>query len=153
MATLRKEKTRRTSAEGGGAINMTPMIDIVFQMIIFFICTAELERTAVDETIKLALAPHGPAVEKKDPRTIVVDVDARGHIKIARVPLSVSTLKAILRKAVAEYGQGTPVVIRADGKTRHESIRRVMDACAAAGLWRVKFAAIKEAAHKSGSGP
>jgi len=147
MARPRQKRGRVAGEEVG--INMTPMIDIVFQMIIFFITTAELERTAVDETIKLAMAPHGPAVEKKDPRTIVVDVDARGTIKIARVPLSVAVLKSVLRKAVAEYGQGTPVVIRADGRTRHEHVRRVMDAAAAAGLWRVKFAAIKEAAYQS----
>lgn len=144
MAAPKKKGRRRD--EAALEINMTPMIDIVFQMIIFFICTAELERTAVDETIKLAMAPHGPAVEKKDPRTIIVDLDAQGQVKIARVPLSLAVLKSVLRKAVAEYGQGVPVVIRADGRTRHEHVRKVMDSCAAAGLWKVKFAAVKETA-------
>ncbi len=139
-----KRKKSRGGEEGG--INMTPMIDVVFQMIIFFVTTAELERTSVDMTIKLALAPHGPAVEKKDPRTIVVDVDRKGRIKIARVRFSLPALKSVMRKAVAQYGQTIPVVIRGDAATKHEDIKRVMDACTAAGLWRVKFAAIKDAA-------
>lgn len=136
----------RKKAEEELTVNMTPMIDVVFQLIIFFITTVEMENKALDTKIKMAMAPHGPAVEKKDPRTIMVDVDEHGHISIAHVGMSVSVLRQVLRKAVADYGNTTPVVIRADGKTRHEHVRQVMDACAAAGLWRVKFAAIKEKA-------
>jgi biopolymer transport protein ExbD len=139
---VRKRKAR--TEEGG--INMTPMIDVVFQMIIFFVCTAELDRKAFDEKIVLAMSPHGPAVEKKDPRTITVEVDRKGQIKISRVPISFKTFHAIMVKAVGEYGQTVPVVIRGDGYTKHEDIKRVMDACTAAKIWKVKFAAVKERA-------
>lgn len=127
-------------------INMTPMIDVVFQLIIFFITTVDLENKALDTKVRMALSPHGPAVQQKDPRTITVDVDREGDIRIANVRMSPAVLVQILRKAVAEYGQTTPVVIRGDIDTRHEAIRRVMDACSAAGLWKVKFAAIREKA-------
>ncbi|MBU0678262.1 MAG: biopolymer transporter ExbD [Verrucomicrobia bacterium] len=132
-------------AEGGGEINMTPMIDIVFQMIIFFVLTIEMEKQSLNEKIRLAMSPHGPAVEKKDPRTVTVEVDGDGVISVSRVPMSRGTFTAIMKKTVAEYGQTTPVVIRGDGKTKHEAIRGVMDACSEAGLWKVKFAAIKDA--------
>ena len=128
------------------AINMTPMIDVVFQLIIFFITTVDMENKALETKIKMAMAPHGPVVEKKDPRTIMVDVDENGRISIAHVGMSPAVVKQVLRKAVADYGSDIPVVIRGDGKTRHEDIKTVMDACAAAGLWKVKFAAIKEKA-------
>jgi biopolymer transport protein ExbD len=134
------------SGEDDGGIAMTPMIDIVFQMIIFFVCTADMDRKAFDEKIRLALSPHGPQVEKKDPRTITIEVDAKGQMKIMRRPMAYGTVKKILRKAVAEYGQTTPVVIRGDANTKHEDIKNVMDLCAAAGLWKVKFAATKEQA-------
>lgn len=136
---------RRTSDEEM-AINMTPMIDVVFQLIIFFITTVDMENKALETKIKMAMAPHGPVVEKKDPRTIMVDVDDKGKISIAHVGMSPAVLKQVLRKAVADYGSNIPVVIRGDSKTRHEDIKTVMDACAAAGLWKVKFAAIKEKA-------
>jgi biopolymer transport protein ExbD len=135
----------RQRAEEPG-MNMTPMIDVVFQLIIFFVTTTDLEKKSIDERIRLAFAPHGPAVEKKDPRTIAVDVNSDGQISIARARLSLTTLQVILKKAVAEYGQTTPVVIQGDGKTKHEDIKKIMDACAAAGLWKVKFAATKELA-------
>ena len=135
---------RRQMEDAG--MNMTPMIDVVFQLIIFFVTTVDLQSKALDSKVRLAMAPHGPAVEKKDPREIVVDVEANGRISISRSYMSIGVLKSILKKTVHEQGQTIPVVIRGDGKTNHEDIKAVMDACAAAGLWKVKFAALKEKA-------
>ncbi len=125
---------------------MTPMIDIVFQMIIFFVCTVQLEKTAVLETIELAMSPHGPIEERSDPRTVRIDVDGDGVIYINRTPLSFGQFRGVMQKTVAASGRSVPVVIRGDGNTRHDHIRRVMDACKAVGLWKVKFAAIKDKA-------
>lgn len=140
----------RKKAEEPG-MNMTPMIDVVFQLIIFFVTTVDLESKAIDENLKMAMAPHGVAVEKKDPRTIFVDVDSNGRISIARVYMSAPMLRLVLRKSVAEYGQTVPVVIQGDGRAKHEAIKQVMDSCAAVGLWKVKFAAKKEQAKKAKS--
>ena len=132
-------------AEEAG-INMTPMIDVVFQLIIFFVCTTDMQKKALDENVKLAMAPHGRPVEQKDPREVIVDLDSQGRISINRTYMSAEYLRGVLRKVVAEYGQSTPVVIRGDGRTKHGDVKRVMDACTGAGLWKVKFAAIKESA-------
>jgi biopolymer transport protein ExbD len=135
---------RKRTEEGG--VNMTPMIDVVFQLIIFFVTTVQLEQQAIDETIRLSMSPHGPAVEQKDPREVVVEVNDRGQISIARSYLGESTLRAILRKVVNDHGQTTPIIIRAAGGAKHEDVRKVMDAAAYAGLWKVSFAATKEVA-------
>ncbi len=135
----------RARKEEGG-LNMTPMIDVVFQLIIFFIVTIAQQQKEIEMDLRLAMAPDGRAVEKKDPRTINVDVDEKGNIYIARQRLSLPALRSIMRNAVARHGQTLPVVIRGDAKARHEYIRRVMDVCTEAGLWRIKFAAIKEKA-------
>ena len=123
---------------------MTPMIDIVFQMIIFFVLTIQMDKQSTLETINLALSPHGPTVEQKDPRTVTFDVDKDGQIYLARVPLSFSRFQKIMTKTRQQYGQSVPVVIRGDGKTEHRHIRKAMDACKAAGFWKVKFSAIKD---------
>jgi biopolymer transport protein ExbD len=131
-------------------VNMTPMIDVVFQMIIFFVCTVQLEKEAISEAIRLPDSPHGPMVtEEKDPRTITVEVDDRGRIFIARTPLSESRLRKVLRKTVADYGPAGPSIpirIRADGAAEHSHVRRVLDACTAAGLYKISFVAIKDKA-------
>lgn len=125
---------------------MTPMIDVVFQLIIFFVCTAQLERQAIDESIKLSMSPNGPLVETKDPREVVIEIDDKGRISIARNYMSDLFLRNLLRNVVISHGQTTPVIIRASGKTKHEDVRKVMDACSYAGLWKVSFAATKLAA-------
>ncbi len=138
-------KKRRTFGAEEGGINMTPMIDIVFQMIIFFVCTIDLDKKQFDERIKLTMAPHGKAVEEKDPRTIIVEVNSRGDIRMGNAYMSEGTFAAIMKKTVAAYGP-MPVVIRGDGKTRHVHIKRVMEICSKFGIWKVQFAAIKDKA-------
>ena len=130
-------------------LNMTPMIDVVFQLIIFFVTTADLQAKAMDTAVRMAMSPHGPVEEVKDPRTVVIDVNAEGRISIMRTALSENQLLGILVKARNVSGQSTPVVIRGDGETEHAAIKRVMDVCGKAGLWKLRFAALKEKADKS----
>jgi biopolymer transport protein ExbD len=120
------------------------MIDVVFQLIIFFVCTVNMQEKAIDERIALALAPHGKAVTVKNPLEVNIDVDSKGRISIARTVISQGTLLAVLKKTVSESGQQTPVIIRGDASCKHEDIKKVMDAAVQAGLWKVKFAALKE---------
>ena len=136
----------RKREEEHAGINMTPMIDIVFQMIIFFVLTVDLDKKQFDERITLAMAPHGQAVTAKDPRTVYVDVHANGMISVAHQKHSLLSFQYMMNNAVGKHGQNVPVVIRGDQNTRHEDIRMVMDACSRAGLWKVSFAALKERA-------
>lgn len=133
-----------------GHVNMTPMIDVVFQMIIFFVCTVQLEKEAISEFIMLPDSPHGPMVmEAKDPRTITIEVDDRGRIFIARTRLSEPRLRKVLSKTVADYGKygpSIPIRIRADGGAEHAYVKRVLDACTSAGLHKISFVATKDRA-------
>jgi biopolymer transport protein ExbD len=125
--------------------NLTAMIDVVFQLIIFFVATVNMQDKAYDDRIKLAMAPNGLVDDKKDPRQVAVDVDNKGTIMICKTPLSSGLLTAILKKARADSaGYDVPVLIRADTQTKHEAVKKVMDACTAAGIWKIKFTALKE---------
>lgn len=129
---------------------MTPMIDVVFQMIIFFVCTVQLEKEAISEAILLPDSPHGPMVtEAKDPRTITIEVDDKGKIFIARTRLSESKLRKVLEKTVSDYGPAGPSIpirIRADAAAQHTEVKRVLDACTSAGLYKISFVATKDKA-------
>tara|TARA_B100000809_G_scaffold258584_1_gene302042 strand:- start:583 stop:1011 length:429 start_codon:yes stop_codon:yes gene_type:complete len=124
-------------------MDMTPMIDIVFQLIIFFIVTINLEKDKL-KPIELAPSPEGPAIEKKDPRMVVITVDKKGEISIGSVGLSAIQLQGVMQNAVNLHGFGIPVLVRGDRKTLHAKVRLVMDACASVGIWKIKFAAMKE---------
>lgn len=127
--------------------NLTAMIDVVFQLIIFFVCTVNMQDKAIDERIQLAMAPNGKEAKGKNPYEVKVDVSDKGVISIARTPLSSQMLTVILNKARADArGVDVPVLIRADGRVKHETVKKVMDACTAAKIWKIKFTALKEKA-------
>ena len=127
-------------------LDMTPMIDVVFQLIIFFVVTAAMQSKALESNVRMAMAPNGPVEEVKDPRTVTVDVIADGRIQIMKTTISEGQLLTILNNARKTSGQSTPVVVRGDLTTKHEAIKRVMDICGKAGLWKIRFAALKEKA-------
>ena len=127
-------------------LDMTPMIDVVFQLIIFFVVTAAMQDKAMETNVLMAMAPNGPVETVKDPRTVTVDVVADGTIQIMKSRISEGQLLILLNNARKTSGQSTPVVIRGDLTTKHEAIKRVMDICGKAGLWKIRFAALKEKA-------
>jgi biopolymer transport protein ExbD len=126
--------------------NLTAMIDVVFQLIIFFVCTSNLEEKAVDDRIKLAFAPNGIVEPKKDPRSVKVYVNEKGVLSIGRTPISPRELTVILNKARADARGDIPVLIMADAKAKHAAVKKAMDACTEAKIWKIKFTALKERA-------
>ena len=127
-------------------LDMTPMIDVVFQLIIFFVVTAAMQDKAMETNVRMAMAPNGPVESVKDPRTVIVDVVADGTIQIMKSRVSEGQLFTLLNNARKTAGQSTPIVIRGDLTAKHEAIKRVMDICGKAGLWKIRFAALKEKA-------
>ncbi|MBN2302235.1 MAG: biopolymer transporter ExbD [Lentisphaerae bacterium] len=125
----------------GCEIDMTPMIDVVFQLIIFFIVTIKMEEQKAD--IELEMAKHGPIIKDEDPRTMVIEVDKRGWIYMHGTPVNLRQFQAIMKNRYKRHGQ-FPVLIRGDKATQHKDIRSIMDVCTGIGIWRINFAAIKE---------
>jgi len=129
-------------AQGGQLI---AMVDVIFQIIIFFVCTASMQDTSRDAAIHLAVAPHGRVEEGKNPLQVEIEISGRGRVTVGRSPLSDAELYAVIRKAVADSRPAqVPVVIRADGRATHAMVRRAMDTCTAAGIMQVSIAAFKE---------
>ena len=133
-------KPRRHNNDG--QIDMTPMIDVVFQLIIFFIVAITVQKQFNPE-IELPNAPRGREITGETPHTLVVEVNRKGWISIHGAQLSKNKLRDIVKRRFDRYGQ-FPIMIRGDLETKHSDIKSVMDICASIGLWRVSFVAIKE---------
>ena len=118
------------------------MIDVVFLLIIFFVVTASIDKEVVDQSIQLARAKYTEAVEKKDPRTITINVDDDGTMNISMFRVNKTQLTQQLQAAYAKYGNSVPIVIRGDRETLYANIETVMDSVGDAGLWRVKLSAL-----------
>ena len=130
---------------GDPELNMTPMIDVVFQMIIFFVCTAELDKQTFDKNVILEWAKNGQEVEEVHPLTVTVNVRENGDVTLGGTGLSIDGFRAFMTTMAGRYGgQNIPVVIRGDRNSRHVHIKSVMDVCKGVGIWKVSFAAIKE---------
>ncbi len=137
---------RQAPSEENLTGNLTAMIDVVFQLIIFFVCTTNLQSQAIEDRVRLAMAPHGKPVVKKDPAEVSISVLKDGTMTFTAgwAPLTRATMTAILKKIVADSGGAPSVIIRADGDVRHEFVKNAMDACTEAGIWRIKFQALRE---------
>ncbi len=129
-------------------IDMTPMIDVVFQLIIFFVVTIKFS-TDVNPDIFLEDGKHGETLTQDNmpPSTLEIEVDRRGRLSIHNATLTPNMLREILRYRINRHGYDFPILIRADRRARHEEVRRVMDICTECGIWKLSFLAIQE--HKT----
>jgi len=124
---------------------LVAMIDVVFQIIIFFVCTSNMQDNARDAEIHLAVAPHGRVEAQKNPLQVEIEVSSRGRVTVGRSPLTERELYDVIRKAINDSRpQQVPVIIRADGRATHAMVRKAMDTCTAAGIMQISIAAFKE---------
>ena len=135
----------------GGEMNMTPMIDVVFQLIIFFVVTLKLSKEE-NPDIDLENGKNGETItaDNMPVQTLTIEVARRhkllaphGRISINNATLTMSQLDAILKQRYAKFGS-FPVLIRADKDAIHEDVRKVMDRCTANGVWKVGFVAVQD---------
>jgi len=125
---------------------MTPMIDVVFQLIIFFVVTLKMT-TDVNPDIVLEDGKNGVILTQDNmpPSTLEIEVDRRGRISIHNATLSPSMLSTIIKNRINRFNSNEfPVLIRADRRTQHEKVRKVMDICTGAGIWKLSFVAVQE---------
>ncbi|WP_077287011.1 ExbD/TolR family protein [Cognaticolwellia aestuarii] len=117
-------------------INMTPMLDVVFILLIFFIVTASFVKEAGIEVNR----PEAATAVKKERANILVAISDKGEIWINKRRIDVRAVQANIERLKAENPQGT-VVIQADKKATTDVLIKVMDSARAAGVYDVSIAA------------
>jgi biopolymer transport protein ExbD len=117
-------------------INMTPMLDVVFILLIFFIVTASFVKEAGIEVNR----PEAATAVKKERANILVAISDKGEIWINKRRIDVRAVQANIERLKAENPQGT-VVIQADKKATTDVLIKVMDSARAAGVFDVSIAA------------
>ncbi|MDT0583147.1 MULTISPECIES: biopolymer transporter ExbD [Alteromonadaceae] len=122
--------------EEEATIDMTPMLDVVFIMLIFFIVTASfVKESGIDVN-----RPDAPTAVKKDRANILIAINDKNEIWIDKRKIDVRAVQANVERMHAENPQGS-VVIQADRKSTTETLIKVMDASRAAGVPDVSIAA------------
>ncbi len=129
----------RQSRSDEPEVNLTPLIDVVFILLIFFMVSTTFQKESQIK-IELPQASGEPVEEHKELLEIVID--AEGHYFIDQrqvVNTDLDTLKRAIRKYLGKQTD-LPVVIRADRVTPYESVVRAMDATAQLGLVKMSLA-------------
>lgn len=117
-------------------INITPMLDVVFIMLIFFIVTASfVKETGIDVN-----RPDAQTAVPKEKANILIAIGPNGDIWIDRRRIDIRAVRANIERLKAENPQGS-VVIQADKKAVTETLISVMDAARQAGVYNVSIAA------------
>lgn len=120
-------------------LNLTPLIDVVFILLIFFMVSTTFQKES-EIKIELPEASADAVEEKKDVLELVIDAEGRYFIEQQQV---VNTELETLQKAISKFlgdRTGIPVVIRADRRTPYESVVRAMDAISRLGLVQMSLA-------------
>jgi len=122
------------------SINMTPMIDVVFQLIIFFLISSHLSKQEAQLPLPLPVAASGEKEGDETNPRVTINVRADGQLSLAGKPLGAAELAQRLQGKLAETGADLEVRIRSDRTVAYRHVEPILLACARAGIWNVAFA-------------
>ena len=124
----------------GVQINLTPMIDIVFLLIIFFLVASHLSGSENQEAIQLAKAAGGSFNTPDTPRRVVVTVTAEGQYSISGQVITIADFARQIHSPADQKPDGElEIRLRADKRVPYELVEPLLIECAKAGLSRIKF--------------
>ena len=131
-------------------LNMTPMIDVVFLLIVFFLVAAQLS-VGSEEDVELPYASEAKRAERMSPDTVTVDmkwVPGGAAFEISGVPYGraelLRELASLVKIAELRGTTAPPVVLRADYRVPYREVQRIMFACADLGISVFDFQATRE---------
>jgi biopolymer transport protein ExbD len=125
-------------------VDITPLIDVVFLLLIFFMVSTTFEH----ESQILIELPEATGEEmKREKQELDITINIAGTFFVNQrevVNTEIETLKMAISKAIGDQGN-IPVIINADARTPHQSVMTVMDAASQLGLTKMTFSAHKPA--------
>lgn len=130
----------RPNAKKSPEIDITPLIDVVFLLLIFFMVSTTFDREA---QILIELPEATGEEAQHAPEELEITINAAGTFFVNQrevVNTEVETLKQAIRKAMGDQ-QDIPVIINADGRASHQSVMSAMDAASQLGLVHMTFPA------------
>ena len=126
---------RHRTKDEGAEINITPMLDIVFIMLIFFIVTTSfVKESGIDVN-----RPSAQTAERKERGNIIVAINANGEIWMDKRKIELRSVRANVERMHAENPEGA-VVVLADKAAKTGDLVEVMDQVRLAGVQNVSIA-------------
>ena len=116
-----------------GGLELTPMIDVVFLLMIFFLVASKLDEADrfIDVVVPKASAAK-PLTSR--PREFLVNIDREGNYFVGARPIAISDLQTLLKQAAVDNPKRQTVIVRADENVAHKFVVAAMNACVEAGI-------------------
>lgn len=130
----------RTKKNTEIAINLTPLIDVVFLLLIFFMVSTTFTR---ETQLKLDLPQADVEKLETEPDTLEVSLDKEGRLFVNGKPL-INSQAETLEKAILpiyQKNQNIPMIISADAQTAYQPVIDVMTVASNLGISNIKLAA------------
>jgi len=127
----------RTRSRDDVQLDMTPLVDVVFLLLIFFMLSTSL---SVNPGIKIDLPKSSAEQVKKKKTTLRVAIEAGGRIYLEGKKLSLTQLRERFMVVGKQHGDDALIVIEADKKVFHGLVVKVMDAAKSSGLNKLAIA-------------
>jgi biopolymer transport protein ExbD len=131
------------TTDSGVGFNMTPMIDVVFQLIIFFLLSSHLARQETRYALPLPDAESGQKDSAEEQARLTINVLADGTAMFAGRATPANELTKQLADRRSVHGDDLEVRIRSDRSVEYARIEPILLACARAGIWNVSFAVLR----------
>lgn len=124
------------------AIQMAPLIDIVFLLLVFFMSASIFHQLETEINITVPTAKEASET-RRSPGEIIINIRRDGSVVVNQRDLTHEELREMLQR-ISKLYEGQPVIIRADRRAYHEHVVGVLDICAGADIWNVSFATMRE---------
>lgn len=134
---------RIEKGRAGGTLEMTPMIDVVFLLMIFFLVASRLEEADRSIDVVLPRASEAKPLTSR-PREIVVNIDRGGNYFLGARPETLEGIETALRQATADNPGNLSVVLRGDENTPHKFVVGAMNAAVKAGVTDYKVQSLEQ---------
>jgi len=132
-------------------VNLAPLIDVVFLLLIFFMVSTTFDRHT---KMKVSLPEASASVVQTQEKSLVLTIDAKGNYYINDrqvINTTLDTLKQALTKVLSKGSlnkapadiKNQSIILRADGNTPHKSVVRAMDAVSQIGITRLSIATVE----------
>ena len=116
-----------------GALSLTPLIDVVFLLLVFFLVATRFAQEDRELEVELPTASEARPLTE-EPKELFVNIDKDGNYFVSGQRLAASEVEVALRQAVADNPVNQSVVIRADKRVPFDFVVTVMDLCNQAGV-------------------
>jgi biopolymer transport protein ExbD len=128
----------------GFSLNLTPMIDVVFLLIIFFIVSSNLIQQDVSMPLDLPAAETAKPIEDTETRKITINIPQSGTVLIGTQSVAPAKLREIFLRQRQTWGEKTEIRIRTNKDISYGEIEPILVLAAECGIWDVSFAVVEK---------